>query len=87
LENIRVPGAAARRAARLMHVDPVVCARAIVADCLARGADAVSREAEPPVAPRNRRAAVRKLGEREVVLGFACILFSACLIFYSLIPR
>ncbi len=69
----------------MMQVDPVARARAIVADCLARGADQATREPAPPAPrPQSRFAA---LGERQVAVGFACILFSACIIYYTLMPQ
>jgi hypothetical protein len=80
-----------RRAAVLMPVDPVVRARAIVADCLARSAgDGIAGDGTAQAAPPPRRPALRarwRLGDREVAVGFACIMFSAYIICYTLIPR
>jgi hypothetical protein len=78
--------------AGLMHVDPVVRARAIVADCLARGAadeiaeDAAGRLAPPASLPAQRAAGWRP-ADREVAVGIACIMFTAYIIFYMLMPR
>jgi len=74
-----------------MPVDPVVRARAIVADCLARGAgDSIAGDLTGHPAPQPRRPALRagwRPGDREVAVAFACIMFSAYIIFYTLIPR
>ncbi len=70
-----------------MQVDPVARARAIVADCMARDAEQTTRQ--PATAtPRPRSpAGPAALGGRQVAFGFACILFSVCIIVYTLIPQ
>jgi len=68
-----------------MQVDPVARARAIVADCMERGADLPVGE-PAPVAPQPRVQSAA-VGPRQVAFGLACILLSVCLVVYTLLPQ